>query len=576
MTDPEPDVPASGVSPPPGEGLSASQDSKSGSNQIDMDGISAKVRRQFELVPPIGTRWRWYDIPYRVLMWAMTGSRQRVFSWRMRRRLNKALNFFSTFNHYERLKVEPLDDPMHNLIVPDGERVTQGGVWVVELFPPSRFEALRRSLERNGWDEEKAFHRSDGSNAEDVTKARRGRGFMWSRLGTVANPNSRYFAFDARREVLPPEVSLVELTAVQLGQSLTAVVAFFRLSEMGEQALNKVWTSQHEPWFKWRGLRRPDTEGRFFSGIRATQTERMRIHDLARRWLADRCGGFFASTPSGPPVIDLNLFDQFDPTAESDNRHSNHPRRALGLDGNFGHNYASPEMPGLVIVPTRSGGGPSDVLENCWGVIGSLVRVNELAEDDQGYGKKPYSPSTIGGMFDDPIRSFLLHLAILHYTADLRSNLAEARDAAMGKHRKFSAKRIDHLRSELLTTSLDLPVVARDSMTLWEDQWRRLDGVEVRGVPVPGHTHPHEDFDLIDGLKDACNQAFEELLAEDAAYREVLSTVASLGASADASRFGRRALIVAGASLVVALATVLVANTGDHTLWSDLIKWVKH
>jgi hypothetical protein len=203
----------------------------SGVSKIDRDRISAKVQRSFELVPEIGNRWRWYDIPYRFLRWTLSPWRRRLLSWRMRYRLNNAQNFFIAFNHYERLKIEPLDDPMENLIVPPGEEVTQGGIWVVEFFPPSYYSTLYEALQKNGWDEPNHLRSVDGTNAEQVTRARRGKGFAWSRIGMVANPDSPYLAIDAKREILPEEFDLVELTAVQLGRSLTAVIAFVRLSE---------------------------------------------------------------------------------------------------------------------------------------------------------------------------------------------------------------------------------------------------------------------------------------------------------------------------------------------------------
>jgi hypothetical protein len=338
----------------------------SGVSKIDRDRISAKVQRSFELVPEIGNRWRWYDIPYRFLRWTLSPWRRRLLSWRMRYRLNNAQNFFIAFNHYERLKIEPLDDPMENLIVPPGEEVTQGGIWVVEFFPPSYYSTLYEALQKNGWDEPNHLRSVDGTNAEQVTRARRGKGFAWSRIGMVANPDSPYLAIDAKREILPEEFDLVELTAVQLGRSLTAVIAFVRLSDHGRVALNRVWKAQHEPIFEWRGLRRPHVEGRYFAAIRGTQQQRQRLHDLARTWLAERCGGYFADTEARQPVIDFNLFAEFDPTTATNSREFGDPLRALGMEGNHIYNYVSPQLPGAVFVQGEALRRPVEALQNCW------------------------------------------------------------------------------------------------------------------------------------------------------------------------------------------------------------------
>lgn len=397
---------------------------------------------------------------------------------------------------------------------------------------------------------------------------------MWSRLGTVTNPNTAYPVFDAKREVLPREFTFVELSAVQMGHSLTAVIAFMRLSEVGQRSLNEVWKAQHEPRFEWRGLRMPRTEGRLFAAIRATQTERQRIHDVGRKWLQERCGGFLAASQSRQPVIDLNVFAEYDPLANGETRRLADPLRALGLEGTFLWQYVSPQMPGVVLVPTLVRGANAEVLTNCWGAVCSHERFNEQ-NDRPGYGARPFGATTIAAIVDDAVRPFLLHLAVLQYVEELRSRLAEGRDAANSKHGRFSQRGVRQLRSELLSTSLDLHVVARDAMSLWEERWRRFSGVEVHGVALPGEPHPPEEFDFIEDLRRACRDNFKKLIKEDSAYREVLTTVTSLGASAESSRLGRLALVVAAGSLLVAVATMLVANTGDHTLWGDLVAWIK-
>lgn len=539
--------------------------------EIDREKITAEVRRRYDLVPEIGKRWRWYDVPYRFLWWTLSSWRRGLLPWYLRYRLNNGLNFFTSFNHYERLKVEPLDDPMDNLIVPLDEEVTQGGIWVVEFFPPSYYSELQEALKNNGWNEQNRLHAIDGTNAEKVTRARRGKGFAWSRIGTVVNPDSPFLVPDAKREILPAEFGLVEIIAVQVGHSLTAVIAFVRLSDHGKSALNTVWKAQHEPTFEWQGLRRPHVEARNFAAIRATQRERQRLHDLARTWLEKRCGGYFAQTEARQPVIDFNLFAKFDPTTAETSREFREPIRALGMEGNYIYNYTSPQLPGAVFVPGEALRPSAEALRNCWGVVGAYEVVARL-NDRGGYGQKPYSALTLANMADDAIRSFLLYVAVVRYTEQLHETFSDARDTARRKHREFKPRQLERLRHELLTTSLDLPVVARDTALLWKPRWRRWDGIEVKAVPVPGVHNPPEEFDLIEHFGEIRTQAFEELLEEDGAYRDVLSTTSALGASAASNRLGRRALLVSGTSLLVSITAVLTAN--QSAAWHQLLEWL--
>ncbi|HEY1840174.1 MAG TPA: hypothetical protein VGG53_08105 [Mycobacterium sp.] len=531
--------------------------------EVDTEQIERKVRRAFELVPPIGEGWRrWYDLPYRLLNWLLFSWPRRLLHWRLIPRLGNALNYLGAFNHYERLKVEPLDDPMENLVIPEGEEVTQGGIWVVEFFPPSCFSSLTEALAKNGWDEpSRMYGFDDGTNAQKVTLARRGKGFSWSNIGAVADPKSRYSSIDAKHEVLPEEFRLIQLTAVQLGQSLTAVTAFFRLSDRGQEALNNVWKAQHEPTFEWQGLRPPHSEPRLFAAIRATQRERKRLHDLARSWLADRCGGFFSTTKAGQPVVDFTMFAKFDPTAAAPTRELGDPLRALGMEGDHVFNYISPQLPGAVLVRGESlRPYDSEDLTNCWGLVGAY-EVFADHNDEIGHGQKPYSVATLGAMSDDAIRDFLLNVAAVRYTEQLSEIYSDARDTAQRKHREFKPRKVEKLRRELLTTSLDLPVVARDTAFLWEPAWRLWNGIDVKAVSVPGDLYPEEGFDLIKEFEHKSNKAFEQLVRDDVAYRDVLSTASALGASAASARLGRRALFVSGTSLLVSVVSVL---TADH------------
>lgn len=551
----------------------ASPASSSRAPRGDYDAIREEVQRQFDLVPAIGTAWRWYDVPYRAINWLLRSRTRRMLPWRVRHRLNRGLNFFVSFDHYARLKVERLDNPLDNLIVTADESVTQGGIWVVEFFPPSQYASLLKSMEENGWDKEKQFGSLDGTNAEQVNQARRGRGFVWSRIGSVTNPDSEFLALDATRERLPKEFSFIELTAVQIGHSLTAIVAFARMSEEGSHALNTVWKATHEPYFEWRGLSRPIVESRYFAAIRATQGERQRLHDIARDWLSERCGGFFAETEAGQPVVDFNLFTRYDPLAQSQGREAQDPLRALSMESNGLFRYVSPQLPGACFVPGDALRRPKQRLQNCWALIGNYEKVSDLNEQP-GYGDKPYSPGTLAAMFDESIRGFIVYEAALTYTNQLRATYSNARDTARVRHKRFKVRTIQRLSDELLTNSLDLPVVARDMELLWRHPYRHMSNIEVKAEPVRDSPSSVEPFDYIGRLGEARKHSFEALLQDDVAYRDVLSTVASLGASVEQTRLGQRALLVAVASLIVSLVALLVAK-GDPSTAEHFVDWLK-
>lgn len=535
-----------------------------------------------ERVPPIGARWRWYDIVYRLAQWPLAGRRRRYVRWRLRQLLHHVANFMYAFNDYERSKVESVDDPLYGFVVPAGERVRQEAIWVVELFPPSQYRSLQVALNRQRWGSADPWRHLDGTNEQRVTEARRRNRDGWSRLGSVARPDAGMQALGATPQTLPAEFRTVELTAAHVGTSLTAVVAAFYLTEGGATSLDRVWRSDHEPLLQWDRWRRPAVEGRNFAAIINTQTERLRLHDLARTWLTQRAPGFFASTDSRQPVIDYTLFDRYDPTGVTgdagDHRHGEDPERramreplrALGMSGNPFYDITSPQLPGLVLMAGEHLRRPQRRLRNSWGVVGAIDTVR-AATDDVGYGPRPYSSSTLARICDDFVRAFLLRVAVERYTEQVRETLTAARDTARTTHRTYGPRALGTLRNELLSSSLDLAPMARDTASLWDPVrplWDQPTVTATANHASRRHPVPPEPIDVIAEMGRRRERAFEELLAEDAAYRGVLATVSALGSSATSTRLARRALTVSAMSLLVTISTLVLVN-GDQA-WRHL------
>lgn len=549
---------------------SSSEVSSDSSAERARSEVSENIRRLFDRVPEIGTRWRWYDVPYRFFSWWLRSWRRHIVPPAVRRLMYRGMNFLIAFNEHERHKIEPLDDPMYNLVIPNQVRLTQSGIWAVELFPPSQYKMLEHSLQKSGW--KRAPLRSwDDSNAKQVKRAREGRGFAWSRIGSVAQANANSVFPDTKREDLPKEFDFIELTAVQLGTSVTALVAFFHLSEAGESSLDRVLRGSHEPTITWLGFHRPKVTNRHFAAIEATQNERMRLHNLARTWFSRKCPGFFASRSNVHPVLDMNLFEGLDPVAEHNRVETRDALRALGMNARGFHQYISSDMKGTVLVPTEGAAGPHEPLQNCWAIAGEYKRVVDENERT-GYGNKPYAASTLGHMFNDAAGAFILHLAMMAYISEQRAIYSASRDLASTRHRRYTARKARKLSAELLESGLDLSAVARDSRHLWSKYSYR--SVDVQAVPTGLHRKNFEPFDLIESLGKKNDADFQRLLDEDETYRTVLSTAASLGASADSARSGCLALVVAIGSMIVAAITLLVTQPGDASLWSKLVEWL--
>ena len=540
---------------------------------LRLDDLQARSQRVRDLVPPLGQGRRWYDFVYRSLGWCLRSWPRKILPLPARRTLTRAIDFVIPFHEIRKRRARETDDPIYSLQIPEGESVSQGGLWVVEFFPPSLYSELERQLKSNGWDKHGAL-RQPGANADLVARARTGQGWVWARIGDVMNPDTSASWLSSAGRPLSHEFKSVQLSAVQIGKSITAVVAFFVLSEPGAESLNRALRTPREPYLVSHGLARADIIDRRTASIRATRRARRRLHDEARSWLEARCKGYFASTNNKQPVIDLTLFGNYDPL-ETDLRSSDigGTLAALGL-GSVGHGlYISPQLPGGVLVPDDELHQPLyGSVENSWGFIGSVNKMHEIDGMD-GYGSKLWSPATIAHRLDDHLSAFLIRSAAQTYLRELRSTYVRARDSARARHGRYRASRLKNLRSEMLQNSLDLQVVARDLATLWEPTYWNSIQIELRDAPGTAEELQVPPIDFIEFLRKEQKDGFQELIEEDVTYRELMVTVASLGSSAEASLLGKRALFVALVTLSVAAVTLLVAEVGSDSILASVIDW---
>jgi len=566
------DIQARSTAPSNGDGVAAEFSASS-------DCRRRAIEVAYEKVPEIGSGWRWYDYPYRVLRWQQRGWRRKLWPRRALETFNEWMNYLIPFNEHERNQLPEREGYGFNFAVPVDEHVTVSTLWVVELFPPSEIASLEATIERNAWGRRRQRLMGDPSNLEMLTKSRSRRGATWWRLADIVALNSKIFVPDGSRERLPPEFDYIELKAVQLGEGLTAVVARFQVTEEGALAVDRTWHSPHVPRLV-RGEGRPRAENREWAGYATTQESRNQLHETARAWLRERVPGFFASTEEPQRLLDLMLMDHFDPAdgAEGD-RETAAAFRALGLTEHGPYVRKSPNLPKLVLVPNRPSMTQGLVTHRTMALWGQRNAVLEAASHVEMYGGR--TDRAIAARYNDEIRNFLITAALSDFIEIVEKRFANLRDTARRAHGEFRTAALETLRRHLLTLSLDLASLDGD-LESWQRQTRWEGEAEFTVEYTPrvkkqlqqtrrDELEP-ESFNA--NLRRAQEADIQRLLAADARYREILSTVASLGASVNASILARRALVIALASLVATVVTVLVARFDDDSVLQRLLDWL--
>jgi hypothetical protein len=525
-------------------------------------------------VSEIGTGKRWYDFPFRAL-WGLQRSRPgRRLPRYMRMKLNHAINYLFVFHQHDVNKAWSRQDPLHNISVPADDHAHIPGIWVIELFPPSEFGTLTASIARNSWDKQRVWTGTGMANLDMLSKSRAGSGWSWWRLADIASPGAPYTFTDGLRADLPAGFEAIQLIAAEVGPGLTAVLAYFHLTETGATIVDKQWHTDHEPQIVYgKGL--PRTESRQFAAYRTTQEARRSLHDTARRWLARNCPGVFVHNNEPQPSMDVILLDKYDPTTMDASRGLLDALRALGLTD---HTVlrTSPELPGLLLEP------PADEMltpgmhgEPIWTLWG---RQETVAAN---FGKEDGAAHSLANIVHDRIRSFIVLVAISQLLTMMNKKLSVLRDDARSRHGHFSAKDLNKLRATFLTFSMDLTSVRRDLDTLNSRAKDREGGAEFEINYAPSILKYYErdgrvpePVNMNRKLSERQLHGFDLLVAADRDYREILSTVASLGASVSASRLGRTALVIAIATLAVAVATLLTAKIDPNAPLAALGRWL--
>ncbi|MDY0828882.1 hypothetical protein SK224_07040 [Microbacterium sp. BG28] len=526
------------------------------------DQAEAEVRREFELVPWIGERWRWYDWPYRLLTVVIFGRHvRRLWPSYVRRGANRLMNLLEAFNYLQRERISHLDDPLYTLRLPDTEKVRLPVFWLVEYYSPSHAAELLKRLSQGKW-------RRDISRPGDLPHKsfRRGRDARnpasWEHIATFVPLTSQLPSFAGTRTKLPSDFARVDLQLIPIGSSLTAVVAAFTLNTTAEHALDSALREPHDPQLHWsKGTLQ--VRERMFVGIRRVQAERERLHDAGRSWLARELPGAFAERDKPQhPALDLLWMNHYDPMAPERSREfSNYPR-ALGLDNSPFRRTVLPEYEGMRLDDYWSEHDGHERRDEGW----QLVSRPDERSDGGGGG------TTLIGSLNHVVPGLITRLGLFALLDEKQVQAARARDAAHRLHAKRPVASASALRRAVLKGGLDLATIADDIEALSASSYRygwTLPAIEIHKTGE-GRADSRPNKNVVRGWAKRQRSWARELRQQDASLTEILGLSASLSASIDSIRSQRWSLAVAllslassGIAAYLAYVAILIAQSAQ-------------
>ncbi|CAL8979990.1 hypothetical protein CELL_03380 [Cellulomonas sp. T2.31MG-18] len=298
--------------------------------------------------------------------------------------------------------------------------------------------------------------------------------------------------------------------------------------------------------------------------------------------MAEKCPGFFANHREHQLVMDLLLMERLDPFATSQIQPDlSDALRAIGItDINF-EQKTSAALPMMRLTEVEPDLAP-ELQSRTVALWGQRQAIADANDEFQYYGGS--TDQAVAHHVDGHILGFLVTLAIGGFLSVIEAKYSELRDRARNQHAAFKPGGIRQLRDSMLTLSLDLTSVKRDVENYRSHAWRSFDVAPFMAEYEPwiiaeneaAGRKAREPRNLNDRIADNQAETFTRLIEADREYRDILATVASLGASVDSLGIARRALWIALASLVVAGATLLVANMGDQSVLRAVLNLLAH
>jgi hypothetical protein len=468
--------------------------------------------------------------------------------------------------------------------VPVGEHVRIPGLFAVELFPPSASEELNQTIKRHNW--HGGPYGTTQADFDIVADARSGAtGWVSWTLGTFIGMESQSSLPDARKHKLPNVFDAVALNAVQVGESITAVVATFYVTQEGARRVDAVWQRDHAPEFIHGRGEWPLAYTAQAMANRRTQQARESMHDSARSWLNKTCPGFFAANGEPQPLVDLMLFTLREATITQNLSASED--RVYGALGLVEHTFTqtSDELPGLNLERTE----PFTVhwidTRRTWALWGQRQAIIDHGKHYfETYGEiDRWDNWPIVTYVREGIQNSLLRLSISEMLRVYRQLYATMRDGARSEHRRYSMKQLQRLRGDLLTLSFNVNSIGRDISVFNDAKWLEDGDAQFtrRATPWVQELDERRDgemaiptVEISDELAAEQAKTMKQLMDDDTQYRGILTATASLSSSMQSMRVSMTALKVSVLSSSVAVVSLLTTNATVQSLGAKVWTWV--
>jgi hypothetical protein len=439
-----------------------------------------------------------------------------------------------------------LHDP-ESTIPPEGERLTFHAVWAVEVYTPAHVDRLFERLESLGFGPQRESR--EAGIREQIERIRSTpRGGTWMNLGFIVPPGSPGFMFDRIDLPLPEGVRCARPALHALTSSVTVLVVQFVLNDDAATAFDAL---SYETDFKPQARRRRN--GFLVSPsdqVKQTKLRELRadVRSRCANWLADQLPGAFASGLGGSPMptAELVTTEIAVPFARTDDHRSYIDWAGFGFDP---FHWQSDEWPhwrltfdrdeDFIVVAARSIEAYSD------------ERFKDYVADDDLRWAVAYRAH-------DYLERDLALWGASRLLLAFHARLSTIRDHGVRQRRFESAsRRLRTVRDEFLRDALDARVVAAE-LERYADEKRSFEWNACDWKPSED-LEGREDERFLENLRFRVSENAAALTAAEARLRDGLHIDSSVIGARATVRLTWWVLVVAAATLAVAVVALLVA-----------------
>ena len=508
----------------------------------------------------VGEGTRWYDWPYRKINWLLNGKRAKIIPKKLARFLRLQLINIEKFNEYEGYNlVTDKDSQYYMNSISEDNKIDFSIFWAVEFFTPTNIKQLDKVLKdlkiqqiddrdypSETIDEVLEIFRNENTTGEFTI------GYFTSQAAN--QPEESGFVTK-----LPSEFETISLSGVQVTSSITAVIVRFNLKSEYEKKLNSLLHMDNKASYKFRdGLLRVYNRG--FTKYNRIQEFIEDTHKSAKEWMTHTLKGHFASSGEDLPIFEFYLTERNKKNTERESvMHS-----VLGVDEYGFGKYQHIDHPSLYYYHNSLGEDKDLFIGDKSSFYESLVdKYGEEWFEIQAKDK----PTAIFKTINRELSSNILLLAMTRLLKSWTRLYSQERDRISEAEEKFKIKNLKLIRNNLTSLSFNISNLNNEF-----DYYRRSREKRLFSKFLSVHSH-NEDFrgkSLHKETLDNQKRMITELVKMDKNYRNIISSIASIGETIENYKISRLALLVALVSLIVSLIAI------PYELWIFLINLISN